>query len=260
MEDLGFEQKWALLIAHPGHELRIHHWLELTKPITFVLTDGSGQGEHSRLSSTHDILKKAGSAPGNIFGKFTDTDLYTIILEGHVDLLRDLTQTLSMILLDENITAIAGDALEGYNPSHDLGRHIINTAVNLVKKKGKTISNFDFPLYGDPAICPEHLQASAITLKLNEAELHKKVSTAKNYPELIHEVNSALHHIGEKAFATECLRPAEVKTLTELSKTKPMYETYGAIKVALGQYKHAIGFNNHMRPLMEKLWSELDLI
>jgi hypothetical protein len=32
----------ALVIAHPGHELRALHWLRLSRPCVFVLTDGSG--------------------------------------------------------------------------------------------------------------------------------------------------------------------------------------------------------------------------
>src|SRR5207302_1404403 len=30
----------ALLVAHPGHELRVHGWLERERPLVFVLTDG----------------------------------------------------------------------------------------------------------------------------------------------------------------------------------------------------------------------------
>ena len=30
----------ALVIAHPGHELRIHHWLERVKPRVFVQNQG----------------------------------------------------------------------------------------------------------------------------------------------------------------------------------------------------------------------------
>src|SRR5207253_5484219 len=30
----------ALVIAHPGHELRVYHWLRLARPSVFILTDG----------------------------------------------------------------------------------------------------------------------------------------------------------------------------------------------------------------------------
>ena len=51
----------ALIIAHPGHELRVHHWLEKTRPLMLVLTDGSGRTAQSRLASTTRILEQAGA-------------------------------------------------------------------------------------------------------------------------------------------------------------------------------------------------------
>src|SRR5260221_8686768 len=52
----------ALIIAHPGHELRVHRWLEKTRPLVLVLTDGSGRTAQSRLASTTRILKQAAGA------------------------------------------------------------------------------------------------------------------------------------------------------------------------------------------------------
>lgn len=39
----------GLMIAHPGHELLVHGWLEVAHPRVFVLTDGSGRCAQSRL-------------------------------------------------------------------------------------------------------------------------------------------------------------------------------------------------------------------
>jgi len=46
----------AVIIAHPGHELRVHYWLEQAKPAVCVLTDGSGRTQKSRLDSTTGVL------------------------------------------------------------------------------------------------------------------------------------------------------------------------------------------------------------
>ena len=50
----------AVIISHPGHELRVHHWLEQAKPAVCVLTDGSGHTQRSRLDSTTGVLSGAG--------------------------------------------------------------------------------------------------------------------------------------------------------------------------------------------------------
>ena len=67
----------ALVMAHPGHELRIHGWLERTRPLPFVLTDGSGHTSSSRLASTTRVLTAAGAQPaGVLYGQLTDREVY----------------------------------------------------------------------------------------------------------------------------------------------------------------------------------------
>lgn len=70
----------ALAIAHPGHELRVHSWLETAHPTVFVLTDGSWRCGQSRLGSTTRILARAGAELGSIYGRLTDRMLYAGIL------------------------------------------------------------------------------------------------------------------------------------------------------------------------------------
>src|SRR4029077_339919 len=74
----------ALVIGHPGHELRVHHWLEIDRPLTFVLTDRSGRGQQSRLPSTAKVLRNAGAKSATVFGRWTDAQAYQILLCGNL--------------------------------------------------------------------------------------------------------------------------------------------------------------------------------
>ncbi|TIU68722.1 MAG: hypothetical protein E5W25_11970, partial [Mesorhizobium sp.] len=56
-------KKAALVVAHPGHELRVHHWMETAKPLVLVLTDGSGHLGVGRLDRTAEVLAGAGARP-----------------------------------------------------------------------------------------------------------------------------------------------------------------------------------------------------
>lgn len=85
----GSEQDWwrgqkaALVIGHPGHELRVHHWLEKARPLVLVLTDGSGHLSAGRLDRTAAVLAGADASPAaNFFGKTSDRELYRAILTG----------------------------------------------------------------------------------------------------------------------------------------------------------------------------------
>ena len=85
-------ERTALVIGHPGHELRVHHWLERTRPVTFVLTDGSGHSDHSRIDSTTQVLAHAGARRGAIYGALTDRALYQAILRGDHTIFAQLAQ------------------------------------------------------------------------------------------------------------------------------------------------------------------------
>ena len=37
----GLDDRVALIVGHPGHELRVHAWLGLARPVVSVLTDGT---------------------------------------------------------------------------------------------------------------------------------------------------------------------------------------------------------------------------
>src|SRR4029077_10013160 len=88
------EQRTALVVAHPGHELRIHHWLELTRPVTFILTDGSGHTDCSRLHASTTSLARTGATRGSIYGAMSDRQLYAAILGGERKLFETLVDQL----------------------------------------------------------------------------------------------------------------------------------------------------------------------
>src|SRR3954452_4220641 len=88
----------ALIIGPPGHELRVHHWIERTRPLVFVLTDGSGHTGVSRLASTTAVLERAGATPGSVYGRLSDREVYRAILGGDVGLFAGLADELAAAL------------------------------------------------------------------------------------------------------------------------------------------------------------------
>src|SRR5260370_31071798 len=109
----------ALVVAHPGHELGVHGWMELARPVACVFTDGSGHTGQSRLGSTTRLLTKACAQPGPIYGRFADVDVYEAILHKDVGLFLELAEELAQILVRDEIHYVVGDPIEGYNPTHE---------------------------------------------------------------------------------------------------------------------------------------------
>ena len=157
--------KYALSIAHPGHELRLYGFLEKTKPYIFILTDGGLPGDTSRMARS--IL--------NLGSLYKDTAMmakdkrdvvYTIerpnpekgqdIYMKDYEIINDVEnkstaffeyyiKKMANTLLFNKIDHMVVDALEEYNMIHDVNRLLTEAAISLIKRKsGKEISLYEF--------------------------------------------------------------------------------------------------------------------
>jgi hypothetical protein len=236
----------ALVVAHPGHELRLHGWLEQTRPDVFVLTDGSGSGERSRLGSTRAVLEDAGARPGDVFGDFTDRELYAAILERDAARFQSLAETLADRFVRGRVDYVVTDAAEGYNSGHDLCRIVVEEAASLAAAaRGRAVKVFDYTL-----VSVGRRTAENFAFRLSAEAVQRKVKAASGYPEMAGEVEAALRRDPE-ALHVEILRPASDRPLALALDTgeKPFYETYGEQQVAAGLYPQVIRLHEHLLPL-----------
>ena len=243
------------MAAHPGHELRVYGWLERERPEVFVLTDGSGSTGESRVSSTAETLRRAGARQGSVFGRFSDRELYEVILEGQVEVLTGLARELADAFSERRVERVAADAIEGFNPSHDICRLVTDTAVALARRRtGRAIDSYDFLLEGRPDAGPVNGSSGVLRLELEDGALDRKLAAARAYPEMADEVERALAGHGTEAFRTECLRPADPEADVEaLIADPPYYERYGERQVAAGRYPRVLRFREHFLPLARAL-------
>ena len=275
-------ERAALVVAHPGHELRVYGWLEAARPRVFILTDGSGRSQQSRVASTDRVLSAVGATRGSIYARLTDPVLYSAILDHNFALFTGLADELSDALVRENIQFVAGDAAEGYNPAHDACRLVLDAAVALARgASGVLINNYEFTLVGRPDECVEESSDAACWLHLDDETFARKLRAARSYSGLAAEVESALSGAGSTGlqahpeiasmsglpkydtngdtFRVECLSPAlssahSPRTFDQL----PFYEHYGAQKVAAGSYLRVLRYREHMLPLADALRSHVE--
>jgi hypothetical protein len=241
----------ALIVGHPGHELRVHHWMEVHRPVVFCLTDGSGGNAEARIESTARLLEKQGAVTGAVFGRYTDKEIYRHLLDGRLEVFVSLTKELAQIMAESGVNCVAGDAVEGFNPMHDACRFIIDGAVAMMRRDGADdVRNYDFLLDTQPAPGADPLLAGAWWLRLDDAALERKLESAMSYPELRDEVQVALIHHGKKAFALECLRIADTdRVLAPFDHEPPAYERYGEMRVKEGRYTDVIRYREHVLPV-----------
>lgn len=245
----------ALVVAHPGHELMVYGWLETARPRVFVLTDGSGRSNQSRLNSTTRIITQVGAPPGIIYGRLTDQAAYAAILNHEFDRFIDFARELSDAFVSEQTDFVAGDALEGYNPMHDICRLIINAAVAVASRaRAHQIANFAFSLVSQSDGRPEPPPANEIWLQLDEDAFWRKMSAAQGYAELAGEVSGALEKTAVNAFRVERLTLVEADAAARCcDEEPPFYEQYGERQVAAGHYQQVLRYAEHIAPLAEAL-------
>jgi hypothetical protein len=244
----------ALVIAHPGHELRVYRWVELTRPCVYVLTDGSGHGGAPRIDGCAELLAQVGATRGPIFGRFSDRALYAALLDQRWELFVALAEELADALAQQSCELVVGDAIEGFNPGHDVTRLLINAAVSKLRSTGARIDNREFPLDASPAATSLGRPGDDLRIDLDESALERKLEAAHRYPGLADETAYALARYTPTAFQTEWLRPVTYGLeLDGLLAEPPHYEQHGARQVAAGFYREILRYRSHVRPLAARL-------
>src|SRR5262249_51265166 len=151
------------------------------------------------------------------------------ILSGDADLFIALADEIADILDGEGVEYVAGDAVEGANPVHDLCRLLLNAALLRIEQtSGRRLKSFEFALEGPPGECPLQHRADAILLKLDDEAYGRKVATAQSFPGMTAVVGRLLGSFGPEAFRTECLRPVRYGlSIADRFPHPPAYESYG---------------------------------
>ena len=241
----------ALVIGHPGHELRVYRWLELAKPVVFVLTDGSGHGSTGRLESTRRVLRKAGATAGPIFGRLTDREVYDTLVRGDVRPWFTLVTELAEAFRRLEIDYVVADAAEAFNPTHDLCRYLTDAAAARASYDlGRRIDRFEFDLDAAPDARRDDI---ALRIGLDDEALDRKIQAGLGYEEMRGEVDAMLARFGGRAFAEEAFGPADSGSRDWSAEAIPGYERHGRNRVDAGIYQTLITFEDHLAPVQRAL-------
>jgi hypothetical protein len=238
-------QRWMVVVAHPGHELRVLDFIARTRPLVAVLTDGSASIGHSRLGHTLALLEEVGATPATVFGRFTDRNAYARLMSGDSSAFVAAALELSAMLGSHHVTAIATDAAEGYNPVHDVCRVLAEAVAGSIHPAAPAL--FEFDLIGHP-----EGEGDGIRLGLDDAAFARKLDAIGRYTELAGEAQAAFDAYGVDAFRTEFLRRATPTILAPPSEI-PYYERVGDERVQQGRYSHVLRYGAHVRPVMAAL-------
>jgi hypothetical protein len=250
--------KASLVVAHPGHELRLFGWIAEQKPTVHILTKGSRSGTCGRVEASASVLERLGARAGTMFGAIYDRDFYALLLSGEMRPFLQWTDKLCDSFLADSPKFIVVDAWQLYNVAHDLV-HVMTrvAAAEASAQAGKTIPVFDYPVV--PAALEGKVPASHVHERrnLDFDTLQQKMATARAYPDIGNELEELAAYEGAAALAHEILRvPPPLAQLQAEPLAKPAYENYGEERVKAGLYTDIIRWH-HVAPVVSSLIDRL---
>jgi hypothetical protein len=239
------DDRWALVAAHPGHELRVHHWLERAQPLVAVLTDGSGSANVPRLHETTRLLERVGARASTVYGQLTDRQAYACLTASEAARFLHAAETLAREFEEHRIGAVVTDAAEGYNPVHDVSRAIAGTAVRLCRHGSPLLYEVDLVAHPDG-------HGDGIRLTLDDEAFKRKLAAVAEYAALAQEAQAAFDLHGVESFRMEFLRLADGMPLHDEGYV-PYYEKVGDERVRQGKYSFVLRYGLHVRPVLASL-------
>jgi len=115
-----------LVLSHPNHEAAIFGIVQRLRPRLVVLTDGGGG---SRPSQSRRAFDRIGLLDRVTFLDFRESDFYAALLDSDLGYFRSVVTRLRTELEAFGPEQVICDAVEFYNPVHDLSLPIVRAAL-----------------------------------------------------------------------------------------------------------------------------------
>lgn len=231
--------KPILILAHPGHELRLTAWMARERPRVFVLSDGSGGRARSRIDYSRALVAESGGEAGAVFGLMPDRDWYVTMLAGDAAPFLHVRDAVLAALRAEPADCLVSDSVDGYNPLHDLTEALGRAVVAACRAEGRAMRHLTSPAtagaIGRPA---GHWTLDGAAVARKRAAVAAYAPLAEEAARILAEEPGALDN--ERLLAPD---------FDWLGAWAPEWERLGRERVAAGLYDTAITYAGHVRPL-----------
>ncbi len=244
----------ALIVAHPGHELRLTAWLARARPSVHVLTTGSRHGQsRARIDACRELVLGSGASTGDVFGWFEDRQLYAALMAGEIGTFDDTLWSLVDDLVARGAKLVICDAWQLYSPAHDLVHLLARSAAAIAQRiLGHKIAVLEFGVVapGQSLVDAEARERRRITLS-SEEKLRKLLYVSR-YPDIEQEAAEFLQGDQSLLAVERFDSPLDWADLAPAPGVIPLYEKFGEERVAAGHYKTVLRWS-HVAPFVEAL-------
>lgn len=244
-----------LVFSHPGHELTVFGLLQRLRPDVLFLTDGGGG---ARLAQTRQALASIGLLERARVLPHGDGAFYAALLAHDVGYLRRVADEVRAAVESARARQVLCDAVEFYNPVHDLALPLTLAAV----ADRAAVEVFELPVVyqrDEPGeVCTVHRFPDAAApgqaaLHLTEAELAAKLRARD---EIYHELRAQfpdLLAVSAAHAAVEVVRRSNRTVPAPDASRVLRYERRGRLLLAQGMVEQAITHAQHYAPMTAAL-------
>jgi len=120
-----------LVLSHPNHEAALFGIVQRLRPRLVILTDGGGE---PRPGETRAALETVGLREQVIFFDFSEGDFYRALLDNDLEYFRNVIARLRKEIEKFAPEQVICDAVEFYNPVHDLSLPILRARTREYRK------------------------------------------------------------------------------------------------------------------------------
>lgn len=258
--------KGALSVAHAGHELRLHGFIEQAKPYIFILTDGSSATAPTRMGYSQLYVSNIFPEQKDSFMTFAlanlskeekyikESQLIQEVLAGSTGFCELYAGEMAQIMIEKKIDYIVCDASEDADVIHEICVILTDLAIKLVEKMTrKKIMRYE---YAVTKPYNHDLTEDCIHIELDAPMAQRKIEELSKYhisvlPEIKHDVD-----VDETVvYQLKQIEAGGIKQVeTMLGEANPDYFKNEYIRPYI--YKD-LAENNPLLPFRHKLFSLL---
>ena len=226
----------VLIVAHPGHELRLFNWMERESPLVFILSDGSGGTQSSRLDYSISAIRATGATLIEGSGQRSDREWYARILAGDVPAFMQAADAITAAAPATQAPLVVSDAADGYNPLHDLCQALGSAVVTRIARDARP------PKFLVSPATAAAIGTESIAWKLEDAAALRKRQAMSAYFPLAEEAAQLLDETPNVLNTERLLVP----TFDWPDGWNPAWERFGRKRVNEGRFAVTITYRDHV--------------
>ncbi len=251
--------KRVIVIGHPAHELAIYGLLQRHQPHVIVITDGGGP---ERERQSREGLERIGLLEKATYLGYSESSFYEALLDRDDDLFARVAEDVRTELERLQPDQVFCDAIEFYNPVHDITRPMVLRALQTLPDAAlyeiplvyqKPAETESYEIQRVPEACAEHRFQYHLT---SEELAHKTYARDHIYLNLREQAGPEFLVITPEHLALEeiAATPAAFPE-PESSGRVLRYDWRADLLKREGSINRAITYREHFLPAVDALLS-----